>query len=133
MCHHEWGDTWFEKNGGDLYKAEQYIYKFVKRWSRCSLMSKEKYGTLRYEAIFPPGGSYFKTKLDLFLEKWFIKKTMLVDYSGYKIPILCWQTSWMYNLWHKLGEKALKIAINKAAKKYPNVEKEIRWDFTEFL
>lgn len=129
MSHHEWGDEWFEKNGDDLYAAERYIYRFVKRWSRCRLLSKEKYGTLRYEALFPPGGSYFKTKLDRFLEKWLLKKVIMVDYSSYKIPIFCWQTTWLYHLWYKLGEKTLKIAIKKAAKKYPNVKDEILDDY----
>jgi hypothetical protein len=53
VCH-QWGDKWFEKNGLELSLAMNYIYTFVKRWSKCSLIMKEKYGSVRYEYLFPP-------------------------------------------------------------------------------
>lgn len=51
---HYWGDDWFLENGRDLADAERYIWNFVNKWAKCCLISKEKYGTLRYERILPP-------------------------------------------------------------------------------
>jgi hypothetical protein len=108
---HWWGDEW---NGwNDLTKAHNYIHRFVRRWSGCYLMSKEKYGTIRYEHIFPPYGSmYYRNKL----HRW-------------------WLNSWIYYKWCAYGKFILSIAIKRAAKKYPKVKEEILedWDGGDYL
>lgn len=104
---HDWGDEWFEKYGKDLYRAENYIYDFTRRWSRCHLMSKEKYGTIRYEHIFPPGGG-------IFYNHWYSK---------------WWLNSRIYSLWARFGWYVCGWAIKRAVKKWPYLEDELKWDF----
>ncbi len=48
MCpYHDWSDDDFDFNG--LYKAEAWIEKFYSRSTGLRMMTKEKYGTIRYE------------------------------------------------------------------------------------
>jgi len=54
MPHHTWGDDW--PYWQELYAAETWVGDYVYKWSRCRLVSKEKYGTIRYEFILPPDG-----------------------------------------------------------------------------
>lgn len=54
MTEHEWGDDWFLKHGTDLDNAIEYIVSYVKRHTGCTLVCKEKYGTIRYEFMVPP-------------------------------------------------------------------------------
>jgi hypothetical protein len=46
MCWHQWGD---EFDFGGLYKVEAWINKAYRRITGKHMMTKEKYGTLRYE------------------------------------------------------------------------------------
>ncbi len=95
---HIWGDAWPYWN--ELYQAEDYIQKYVYRYSRCRLSSKEKYGTIRYEFVTPPRWT------------WYI-----------------WNC-WLYFKWVRIGNWVLKRAVVRAAKKFPNVKNEILDDFT---
>lgn len=104
---HSWGDEWFEKYGPDLYKAEEFIQRYVKRHSLCTLVSKEKWGTLRYEWILPPPSRIF------FKHRW----------EWY------WNTSKLYGWWYKLGKSTLKRAVKKAAKKWPHLKEELWSDY----
>ncbi len=48
MCpYHNWSDDDFDFNG--LYKAEVWIEKFYRRATGKNMITKEKYGTIRYE------------------------------------------------------------------------------------
>lgn len=135
---HIWGDEWFEKHGNELYAAEEYICKYVKRWSGCILISKEKYGTLRYEWVFPP----WTRRGQFSLPKWLITCSYVEEYrdddrvvyglkyelgSGGKSPVIIWRwcDSWLYGKWCKFGEWTLTRAIKKAIIKFPNVKEEI--------
>lgn len=104
---HDWSDEWFEQYGKDLYEAQQYIHTFTKRWARCNLCSKEKYGTIRYEWVFPPyGGIYWV--------------------NGYS---RIWNSSWLYRKWTQFGWYVCAIAIKKAIKKWPHLEVELSCDY----
>lgn len=126
MTYHIWGDKWFEENGEDLYRAMNYIWDYTKRWSGCSVMFKEKYGTVRYEFLFPPWGTmkyggYGK------LPKIFDKKT-----SYGRIPRYLWYWNSfnpIYRYWARYGKWTLARAIKKACKKWPNVADELTADF----
>jgi hypothetical protein len=48
--YHEWGDEDFDWDS--LYKAERFIWIWLKRLTGAHLMLKEKYGTLRYSFMF---------------------------------------------------------------------------------
>lgn len=139
-----WGDDWFELNGNDLYQAEVYIRNYVKRWSRCDLMTKEKYGTIRYQQIFVPGTAIYWTKADKFLAKLFGSRTKTMSYSiktidtniimsvhTYQYPRVLWHTSWLCNRWRQYGKWVLKKAVYSAVKKWPHLKEEVLEDYEE--
>lgn len=101
---HVWGDDF---DWTDLYAAQEYISKFTKRYSGCNLCSKEKYGTIRYEWMFPPyGGIYLRKGLYRY-----------------------WNESWLYRQWTHFGWYVCGLAIKRALKIWPNLEDELRSDF----
>lgn len=103
---HSWGSEWDERFGDDLTEAHYYIINYVKRRTGCYLMSKEKYGTIRYEYIFPPGGG-------LFYRHW---------YSRF------WIASKLYQLWVSFGWYMTKRAVYSAIQKYPWLADELMQD-----
>jgi len=135
MTYHQWGDTWFAQNGKELQRAEDYICQFVKRYSLCSVVMKEKYGTLRYEHIFPPGAQQTITKLDYLLIKLFGSKEVQFltqeAKTGFTVPRVQWNGSFVYSKWVGFGKFVLKIAIKRAAKKFPDVREELLADYDE--
>ncbi len=120
---HSWGDDWPHWN--ELYEAENYIIAYVSKYSKCRLSSKEKWGTLRYEYVYPPGSRawWFSLKLP-----W--KKTIKFKDTEYKINryLFCWPTSWLYYQWMRFGTYTLKKAVKNACIKFPNVAKELTVD-----
>jgi len=119
---HCWNDNW--PHWKELYEAEEYIAGYVYKWSRCRLQSKEKWGQLRYEHIWPPSsrlnGPIVQLPFPLFA------KTI----EGEKFPryLIYWTSSWLYYKWMRLGEIVLRRGVKKACKKFPNVVKEITAD-----
>jgi hypothetical protein len=119
---HSWNDDWPYWN--ELHEAEDWIGEYVYRWSLCSLQSKEKWGMLRYEWVWPPGThkswNYFKLP--------YIKKHIpLPDgncLEGHYCPFM-WNSSWLYYKWMRYGTWILKRAVKKAKLKFPNVVKEL--------
>lgn len=102
---HYWGDDW--EYWGELYEAQNYIYDYVKRWSGCSLYSKEKYGTIRYEHLFVPyTGIYYRGIVQKY-----------------------WQESFIVRIWYKWGRRCMFKAVIKACEKYPNTREELLHDF----
>lgn len=59
--HHEWGEEDFDFH--ELCKAERWINKFYRRAAKKNMMSKEKYGTLRYEYMY----LWLKNKKDIII------------------------------------------------------------------
>lgn len=116
---HIWGDDW--PHWDDLYKAESYISAYVYKYSFCRLMSKEKYGTIRYEYVYPP----FSRKHWRIMVPYFRRHTSLGDFPYY---FFYWQTSVLYNAWRWWGYKMLGRAVRKACVKFPNVVKELTDD-----
>ncbi len=138
MTYHIWSDEWFEKHGDELYAAQKFIVNFVRRWSRCLLVTKEKYGTIRYAAIFPPYCGYYKREnwIDNILHL-FGQKTLKYSFMGsddllvereFKKWRFEWYTTWLCRTWAKVGKIIFKIALKIAIKKFPNVEREITAD-----
>ncbi len=129
---HIWGDEWFEKYGDDLYQAERYIRGYVKKWSSCNLITKEKYGSIRYEWIFPPGGAVSWRKFDYLLAKVFGKKEVKPTQwtkESYYVPRIIWQGSWLYRQWSSFGRYVLRKAVLNAIRKWPHIKREIVEDF----
>lgn len=119
--YHEWGDDWPHWN--ELYEAETWIANYVHKWTRCRMQSKEKYGTIRYEHIWPP--TIGRNGPIIALPKMFDKTIGKHKYPRY---LIYWSSSWLYYKWMKLGDWVLGMAVKKACIKFPNVAKEITCD-----
>lgn len=46
---HYWGDEWFKKYGNQLYNAIDILEYRIRKWAKCGVYGKEKYGTYRDE------------------------------------------------------------------------------------
>lgn len=124
MTFHTWGSGW--PHWEELNDAGDYIADYVYRHSWCRLSWKEKWGTLRYEEIYPP--AYKNVGPIITLP--FIKQT--IDGRKYPIYLLFWTSSWLYYKWRAYGVKQMRIAIDLACEKFPNVKAEIREDYWEW-
>lgn len=103
MTAHNWGDGFdFDK----LHEIEEEIGDKVKSRTMCTVVSKEKYGTLRFEHVFPPGGAMWVSH-DLHRE---------------------YLDSDIYARWRTMGWKVLVEECLMAAKRYPKYEDEILED-----
>lgn len=122
MTYHEWGNDWPHWN--ELYEAESFIIDYVYKWSRCRLSCKEKYGTIRYEYVYPPGSRawWLSIKIPFFRRK-------IMD-GKFEVPyyLFRWPTSWLYYKWMRFGDYILGQAVRKACIKFPNVVEEITGD-----
>lgn len=125
MSYHYWGDKDF--NWDELYNAQRWIANYVKCWSRCSLISKEKYGTIRYEYIVPPGGHVMCYKFAIY-RPWKRRVTIKGRSCSYRPLLWSWNTCWIYRLWERLGWKILKKAVFKAVEKWPHLKDELLED-----
>lgn len=137
MTYHIWGDDW--PYWDDLYEAKNFIVDHVYDKSWCRLCCKEKYGTIRYEFLFPPGGgmlSRYEIRVP-FIKKSFDKehynKTKRIKFrTSFDLkgswPIWRWCDSWFYRKWVSFGQRALMEAVRKASEKWPHITKEIRDD-----
>lgn len=121
--YHIWGDTW--EHWDELYKAEHFIIKYVYKYSKCRLISKEKYGSIRYEHLSPPWSNKLRIKFP------FWKKKIGNEY--YPRWLLFWDTCWLYRQWYNFGIYILKKAVKKACIKFPNVKEEITNDLWTIL
>lgn len=123
---HSSGDDWPHWN--ELYEAEDWISAYVYKYSRCKLQSKEKWGSLRYEYVWPlayrQNGPIIHLPFPLFhrIIKWHGGEGKLPRYLFY------WTNSWLYYKWMKWGNRMLKRAVEKACIKFPNVVTEITED-----
>ena len=124
MTYHEWGDDDFDWDG--LYAAALFIGDYTRKWSLgCSLMSKEKYGTIRYEHLFPPGVSV-RVGFQIVLP-FFRKKSVYFD-GGLPIILFDWSTCRITRLWRQWGWKMVLRGTRKAVEKWPHLEDEIMED-----
>ena len=124
---HYWGDDWFEKYGDDLCNAGAYISKFTKRWSRCYLIYKEKFGSLRYEYIVPPKGSVVSLRFCI-KAPWKRKHRWGDEEFEYHPVLFAWNECWLYRKWELFGAWVCCVAIKRAIKKWPHLEDELCQD-----
>lgn len=132
---HVWGDDWFEEHGGKLYAAERYIWEYTYRWSKCGLISKEKYGSIRYEWLLPPGGRCYNVlSIKLPFVSWDYDHNSNYRYywgGGGRFPVIIWRwaDSWVYRVWKQYGKWVLDRAVRNACKKWPEIKDEILEDY----
>lgn len=122
---HSWGDDW--PHWQELYAANHWISDYVYKWSWCRLQSKEKWGSLRYEYVWPPT---LKRNGPVIRVPFLVKKINFGDgkvLNGHYY-ILYWTNSWLYYKWMAYGTRVLRRAVKKACLKFPNVVKEITED-----
>lgn len=110
MTHHEWGDKDFDFN--QLQRAGIFIAKYVRRHSGCLLSWKEKYGTIRYEHVYPP--------------IWCLPRAYWVSVLMYFFPD---RNGKFWSMFERRGNRVLWKAIQLAIKKFPQFEDEILEDF----
>ena len=121
MSYHDWGDTDFDWKG--LNEAMLFIYDYVYFRSLCRAMMKEKYGSIRYEYVWPPGTSFrlgFQIELPVFKRK--------TRFGLLPIVIFNWSTCWLVQKWASLGWKLVLKAALIATKKWPHLKDEILED-----
>lgn len=105
---HHWGDGFDFKA---LDNIGRWIAKDVKNHSGCTLVWKEKYGTLRYEHTFPsPIWEKIAGILDRLPGQQYIGSTYLLPYFAAR------------------GQQALKEAVLCAIELHPDFEDEILED-----
>ena len=124
MVHHDWSDSDFDWNA--LAEAADFISKYVEKHSFCTLIQKEKYGSLRYEYVFPPKGSVrvgFQIRLPFFT-----RKNRFFPEKRAPICLWSWQDSWLYRKWTAYGWECVLKACLLAVDKYPHIKDEILQD-----
>lgn len=139
---HIWGDEWFKKYGNQFYEAIKVFEDRIRKWAKCRVYGKEKFGTYRDEYFSMWNGElstiFFGYKL-VYNRNWFEKLIWKID--NCLIPIKKTQFSW-----YKVGlanfNRAIKLVklvnkwqakmLNKAAqitcKEYPDVVGELLMD-----
>ena len=101
---HYWGEEDFDWDG--LYDTERKIYEALKKSTGCRLVSKEKYGTIRYEFILPPGCAIWcRNKVQLW-----------------------WSQCWLTQKWTIWAWRRLFKIVQKEIEKNPHLEDELMED-----
>lgn len=122
MSRHIWNDSW--EHWGDLEKAGEWVFKQVKKNSLCTLVYKEKWGSLRYEFIVPPGGHAI-------CRKYAIKAPWRRHVRGvgcYRPTLWAWTSSRLYYKWVAKGWEETAVAVLKAVEKWPHLKDELLED-----
>ena len=101
---HMWGDPW--PYWKELYSAQDEVVRTVRKYTRCNLISKEKWGCIRFEYMFPPGTAIF------YRNRW----------QKY------WSESWIARKWTEVGFFVAKCAILRILKKRPYLAHELLHD-----
>lgn len=139
---HFWGDKWFKQYGNTFYKAIGVFEERIRKWAKCGVYGKEKYGTYRDEYFRMWDGSistiFFGYKL-FRGAGWFENLMWKID--NCLIPIKKTQFGWykigLANFNRKIGLVKLvnrwqARMLNKAAqitcKEYPDVADELLAD-----
>lgn len=94
MTYHIWGD------GFDFNKLNQIAYEvsdIVYAKTCCRVMWKEKYGTIRWEAVIVP----------------------------FSLKIPAWARSWLCRKWQQWAETVMVEEIKKAAERHPDFAEEL--------
>ena len=108
MTTHHWGDNW--PHWDELRRAQRRIHRTVRRLSGCHVFTKEKWGTLRYEYMFPPGTAlWFPPGLKGKVKRW-------------------WSSSILVRFWGRWGWFITKRTILKILKERPYLAYELLED-----
>lgn len=138
---HYWGDEWFQKYGETFYKAIDVFEERIRKWAKCGVYGKEKYGRYEDEYFRMWDGSlsviFFGYKM--FRDGWLENLVYRID--NRLIPIKKTQFGWLragvadFNRWIGLAKFVNKWQarmLNKAAqitcKEYPEVVDELLMD-----
>lgn len=122
---HTWGDDW--PHWDDLREAEHWIYTKTRHETKCHVIMKEKYGSLRYEHIIPPGGH-------LMMHKYAIKSPLWTTVTRgkhtvrYKKVLWSWSTSWLYRKWVEWAWKVHIRNVKEAVHHWPHLKEELMDD-----
>lgn len=129
MTYHSYYDQPEWPYWNDLHKAQNFIIDYVYKKSWCRLCCKEKYGTIRYEYVLPPGshGKWLR-RLRIKCPLWRKKIVINGKVEYFTRWLLFWDTSWLYYKWRNYGGKKLKEAVELACIKWPHIKEEIKGD-----
>lgn len=146
---HYWGDEWFKKYGETFYKAIDVFEDRIRKWAKCGVYGKEKYGTYRDEYFRMWDGSISTILFGYKLfhgGNWFEKLIWKID--NYLIPIKKTQFGWykvglanfnraigLVKLVNKWQARMLNKAAQITCKEFPEVMDELLMDicFYEFI
>jgi len=142
---HIWGDEWFKKYGKTFYEAIDVFEARIRKWAKCGVYGKEKYGTYRSEYFRMWDGGLFTILFGYNLYKlfhglnWFAKLIWHID--NCLIPVKKTQFGWykvglanfnraigLVKLVNKWQAKRINKAAQITCKEYPEVVGELLMD-----
>lgn len=138
---HYWGDEWFQKYGETFYRAIDVFEERIRKWAKCGVYGKEKYGTYRDEYFRMWDGSLFIIFFGykLFRNGWLENLVYRID--NRLIPIKKTQFGWrkvglsdfnrligLTKLVNKWQARMLNKAAQITCKEYPEVVDELLMD-----
>jgi len=138
---HYWGDEWFQKYGETFYRAIDVFEERIRKWAKCGVYGKEKYGRYEDEYFRMWDGSlsiiFFGYKL--FRNGWLENLVWKID--NYLIPIKKTELGWrkvglsdfnrligLTKLVNKWQARMLNKAAQITCKEYPEVVDELLMD-----
>lgn len=121
---HYWGDSW--PFWDDLNGAHRWITEELNKRTWCSLWSKEKYGTIRYEYVVAPGGSPYQNKYGFITPMWFFPKE--TKYGPLARCYWYWSQCRIVHKWQNWAWLKLWVIIQEAVTKWPHLKVELEQD-----
>lgn len=146
---HYWGDKWFQENGERFYEAIDVFEKRIRKWARCGVYGKEKWGAYRDDFFRMWDGSWSQILFGYkayYGNNWLEK--LIYNIDNRLIPIskneFGWRKVGLANLHRTIGltklvNKWQARQLNKAAqitcKEYPEFTDELLSDicFYKFI
>lgn len=138
---HYWGDDWFKEHGDNLHAAIDKFEERIRKWAKCGVCGKEKYGTYRDDFFTMWDGSWTEIFFGYkcVYRKWYERIVLWLDYR--MIPIRKTKYGWLkagladfnrkigiVKLVQKWQEKMLNKAAQITCKEYPDVVDELLMD-----
>lgn len=136
-----WGDEWFKKHGNQLYNAIDMLEYRIRKWAKCGVCGKEKFGTYRSEYFRMWDGSLCQI---LFGYKYCYNKKfekIIFTIDNYFFPIKKTKFGWykaglanfnraigLVKLVNKWQARMLNKAVQITCKEYPDVVGELLMD-----
>lgn len=124
---HIWGDSWFKKYGNQLYNAIDILEYRIRKWAKCRVYGKEKFGTYRDEYFSMWNGElstiFFGYKF-FHDRNWFEKLMWKIDIGLANFN----RAIGLVKLVNKWQIKMLNKAVQITCKEYPDVNDELLID-----